>query len=62
MIGTSVHLRDDPRTPETGRVQHPSQDRPSPIGLHRVQIAVVDGPLVLVRDLEAVGGASPSST
>jgi tRNA (Thr-GGU) A37 N-methylase len=33
-----------------------SQDRPNPIGLHRVQVAAVDGLRVLVRDLEAFDG------
>jgi tRNA (Thr-GGU) A37 N-methylase len=33
-----------------------SQDRPNPIGLHRVQIAEVNGLRVLVRELEAVDG------
>jgi tRNA (Thr-GGU) A37 N-methylase len=33
-----------------------SQDRPNPIGLHRVRVASIDGPRVLVRELEAVDG------
>jgi tRNA (Thr-GGU) A37 N-methylase len=33
-----------------------SQDRPNPVGLHRVQIAAIDGLRVLVRDLEAFDG------
>ena len=33
-----------------------SQDRPNPIGLHRVQVAAVDGLRVLVHDLEAFDG------
>jgi tRNA (Thr-GGU) A37 N-methylase len=33
-----------------------SQDRPNPIGLHLVHIAAINGPRVLVRDLEAVDG------
>ena len=41
----AVHPRDDR-----------SQDRPNPIGLHRVQIAAIDGLRVLVRNLEAVDG------
>jgi tRNA-Thr(GGU) m(6)t(6)A37 methyltransferase TsaA len=49
----AVHPRDDPRNPETGVFSTRSQDRPNPIGLHRVRIAAVDGPRVLVRDLEA---------
>ena len=52
----AVHPRDDPRNPETGVFSTRSQDRPNPIGLHRVRIAAVDGLRVLVRDLEAVDG------
>jgi tRNA-Thr(GGU) m(6)t(6)A37 methyltransferase TsaA len=52
----AVHPRDDLRNPETGVFSTRSQDRPNPIGLHRVQIAAVDGLRVLVRDLEAFDG------
>jgi tRNA-Thr(GGU) m(6)t(6)A37 methyltransferase TsaA len=52
----AVHPRDDPRTPETGVFSTRSQDRPNPIGLHRVQIAAINGYRVLVQDLEAVDG------
>ena|SRR5215472_5181287 len=52
----AVHPRDDPRNPETGVFSTRSSDRPNPIGLHRVRIAVVDGLRVLVHDLEAVDG------
>jgi tRNA-Thr(GGU) m(6)t(6)A37 methyltransferase TsaA len=52
----AVHPRDDPRNPETGVFSTRSQDRPNPVGLHRVQIAAVDGPRVLVHHLEAVDG------
>jgi tRNA-Thr(GGU) m(6)t(6)A37 methyltransferase TsaA len=52
----TVHPRDDPQNPETGVFSTRSQDRPNPIGLHRVQIAAIDGPRVLVRDLEAFAG------
>jgi tRNA-Thr(GGU) m(6)t(6)A37 methyltransferase TsaA len=52
----AVHPRDDPRNPETGVFSTRSQDRPNPIGLHRVQIAGIDGLRVLVRDLEVVDG------
>jgi tRNA-Thr(GGU) m(6)t(6)A37 methyltransferase TsaA len=52
----AVHPRDDPRTPETGVFSTRSQDRPNPIGLHRVQIAAINGSRVLVQDLEAVDG------
>jgi tRNA-Thr(GGU) m(6)t(6)A37 methyltransferase TsaA len=50
----AVHPRDDLRNPETGVFSTRSQDRPNPIGLHRVQIAAIDGLRVLVRNLEAV--------
>jgi tRNA-Thr(GGU) m(6)t(6)A37 methyltransferase TsaA len=52
----AVHPRDDPRNPETGVFSTRSQDRPNPVGLHRVTVAAIDGPRVLVRDLEAVDG------
>ena len=52
----AVHPRDDPRNPETGVFSTRSQDRPNPIGLHRVRIAAIDGPRVLARDLEAFDG------
>jgi tRNA-Thr(GGU) m(6)t(6)A37 methyltransferase TsaA len=52
----AVHPRDDPRNPETGVFSTRSQDRPNPIGLHRVRIAAIDGLRVLVHDLEAVDG------
>ena len=48
--------RDDPRNPELGVFSTRSPDRPNPIGLHRVHIVSVDGPRVLVRDLEALDG------
>jgi tRNA-Thr(GGU) m(6)t(6)A37 methyltransferase TsaA len=52
----AVHPRDDPRNPEAGVFSTRSQDKPNPIGLHRVRIAAIDGPRVLVRDLEAFNG------
>ena len=52
----AVHPRDDPRNPETGVFSTRSQDRPNPIGLHRVRIAAIDGSRVLVQDLEAFDG------
>ena len=52
----AVHPRDGPRTPETGVFSTRSQDRPNPIGLHRVTIAAIDGPRVLAQGLEAVDG------
>ena len=52
----AVHPRDDPRNPETGVFSTRSQDRPNPIGLHRVPIAAIDGSRLLVRGLETVDG------
>ena len=52
----AVHPRDDPRNPETGVFSTRSQDRPNPVGLHRVHIAAIDGLRVRVRDLEAFDG------
>jgi tRNA-Thr(GGU) m(6)t(6)A37 methyltransferase TsaA len=52
----AVHPRDDPRNPETGVFSTRSQDRPNPIGLHRVTVVAIDGQRVLVRDLEAFDG------
>jgi tRNA-Thr(GGU) m(6)t(6)A37 methyltransferase TsaA len=52
----AVHPRDDPRNPETGVFSTRSQDRPNPIGLHRVRIAEIEGLRVLVHGLEAFDG------
>jgi tRNA-Thr(GGU) m(6)t(6)A37 methyltransferase TsaA len=52
----AVRPRDDPRNPETGVFSTRSQDRPNPIGLHRVRIGAIDGLRVLVNELEAVDG------
>jgi len=52
----AVHPRDDERNPETGVFSTRSQDRPNPIGLHRVRIVAIEGLRVLVDDLEAVDG------
>ena len=52
----AVHPRDDVRNPETGVFSTRSQDRPNPIGLHRVRVAAVEGLRVLVTDLEAIDG------
>ncbi|MBK5228827.1 MAG: tRNA (N6-threonylcarbamoyladenosine(37)-N6)-methyltransferase TrmO [Actinobacteria bacterium] len=51
-----VRPRDDPRNPMTGVFSTRSPDRPNPIGLHRVQIAAIDGMRVQVTDLEAIDG------
>ncbi|GAA4455289.1 tRNA (N6-threonylcarbamoyladenosine(37)-N6)-methyltransferase TrmO [Phytohabitans houttuyneae] len=52
----AVHPRDDPATPLTGVFSTRSQDRPNPVGLHRVRVVAVGGTRVRVRDLEAVDG------
>lgn len=50
-----VHRRDDPRTPLRGVFSTRSQDRPNPIGVHRVTILETRGSLELrVSDLEAL--------
>ncbi len=50
----SVHPRDDPRVPLRGVFSSRSQDRPNPIGLHRVRIVEIDSPTrIKVSDMEA---------
>jgi tRNA-Thr(GGU) m(6)t(6)A37 methyltransferase TsaA len=51
-----VHPRSDVSRAEQGVFSTRSPDRPNPIGLHRVQIASIDGARVRVRNLEAVDG------
>ena len=51
-----VHPRDDPSNPERGVFTTRSADRPNPIGLHRVEVAAIDGLRVRVRGLEAIDG------
>ena len=51
-----VHPRDDVSRPRQGVFSTRSPDRPNPIGLHRVEIASIDGGRVRVRNLEAVDG------
>jgi len=52
----AVHPRDDRSRPVTGVFATRSQDRPNPIGLHRVHVLSVDGLRLRVRDLEALDG------
>jgi tRNA (Thr-GGU) A37 N-methylase len=40
----------------TGVFSTRSQDRPNPIGLHRVRVVAIKGLRVLVRPLEAIDG------
>jgi tRNA-Thr(GGU) m(6)t(6)A37 methyltransferase TsaA len=52
----SVHPRSDPSRPAHGVFGTRSPDRPNPIGLHRVEVAEVDGPRIRVHGLEALDG------
>lgn len=52
----TVHPRDDLTRPLTGVFSTRSQDRPNPIGLHRVTILAIDGRSLQVRNLEALDG------
>ena len=51
-----VHPRDNPDNPMLGVFSTRSQDRPNPIGLHRVTVVAADRNRVKVRDLEAIDG------
>ena len=52
----SVHPRGDPSRPVEGVFSTRSPHRPNPIGLHRVEIAAVDGLRLRVRQLEVLDG------
>jgi len=52
----SVHPRGDSSRPRQGVFATRSPDRPNPIGLHRVEVASIDGRRMLVRNLEALNG------
>ncbi len=51
-----VHPRDDVRRPLTGVFATRSQDRPNPIGLHRVTVLEVANGRLRVEPLEAIDG------
>ena len=51
-----VHPRGDTSRPQEGVFSTRSPHRPNPIGLHRVQVAAVDGGRVRVNHLEALDG------
>jgi tRNA-Thr(GGU) m(6)t(6)A37 methyltransferase TsaA len=51
-----VHPRGDVSRTQQGVFSTRSPHRPNPIGLHRVEIASIDGGRVRVRNLEAVDG------
>jgi tRNA-Thr(GGU) m(6)t(6)A37 methyltransferase TsaA len=50
----TTHPRDEEDRPALGVFSTRSPNRPNPIGLHRVQILVVDGLRIFVSNLEAV--------
>jgi tRNA (Thr-GGU) A37 N-methylase len=55
----SVHPRDDRAMPLRGVFSTRSQDRPNPIGVHRVTVVSILDPLRFqVRDLEAFDGTA----
>jgi len=49
-----VHPRGDTDRPALGVFSTRSQDRPNPIGLHRVQVLAIDDTRIQVRHLEAL--------
>jgi tRNA (Thr-GGU) A37 N-methylase len=52
-----VHPRDDERAPLRGVFSTRSQDRPNPVGVHRVRITEIESPLrIRVTALEAFDG------
>ena len=51
-----VHPRDDLRRPLAGVFATRSQDRPNPIGLHRVRVLEVERARLRVEPLEAIDG------
>lgn len=51
-----VYPRSDVARPPTGVFATRSPDRPNPIGLHRVTVIDLDGPVLTVRNLEAIDG------
>ncbi len=48
--------RDDPANPIQGVFNTRSPDRPNPIGLHPVTVVEIEGPRMLVSELEALDG------
>ena len=48
--------RDDPANPIQGVFNTRSPDRPNPIGLHPVTVVAIEGPRMLVSELEALDG------
>jgi tRNA-Thr(GGU) m(6)t(6)A37 methyltransferase TsaA len=51
-----VRSRNDPATPLTGVFATRSQDRPNPLGLHRVTVRKVEGTRLRIGPIEAIDG------
>jgi tRNA-Thr(GGU) m(6)t(6)A37 methyltransferase TsaA len=51
-----VHPRGDTSRPPEGVFTTRSPHRPNPIGLHRVEVAELEGDRIKVRNLEALDG------
>jgi tRNA-Thr(GGU) m(6)t(6)A37 methyltransferase TsaA len=51
-----VHPRGDQSRPLTGVFSTRSQDRPNPIGLHRVRVLAIEGDRIQVSGMEAIDG------
>ena len=51
-----VHPRDDRSNPVRGVFATRSQDRPNPLGLHRVTMREIDGTRLRVGPIEAIDG------
>ena len=51
-----VHPRDDMSAPLTGVFATRSQDRPNPLGLHRVAVREIDGARLRIGPIEAIDG------
>jgi tRNA-Thr(GGU) m(6)t(6)A37 methyltransferase TsaA len=49
-----VHPRGDQSRPLTGVFSTRSQDRPNPIGLHRVRVLAIEGDRIQVSGMEAI--------
>ncbi len=51
-----VHPRDDPDVPLAGVFATRSQDRPNPLGLHRVTVREISGTRLRIGPIEAIDG------
>jgi tRNA-Thr(GGU) m(6)t(6)A37 methyltransferase TsaA len=55
-VTLKVHPRNDPSRPLTGVFATRSQDRPNPLGLHRVRVHEVSGDRLRIGPIELVDG------